>query len=201
MPTLTAAREADRAMGTRSSFPLWCIPQAHNLGFYDAERQSDLTRVKEKWRDPTEAEMLAQALVMAIHGAKGFIYYSYYDLITVYQKRYPQALAESERRWQELCRAVGALRAIEPYLMSEKDGPALEVKVEQGQVEARAFADEKGQVCVLLVGIGPGPAAALVRLPNGAALQSRRGATQPTADGWYRFTGTDICCDILEAPR
>ena len=200
MPTLTAAREADRAMGTRSSFPLWCIPKAHNLGMYDAERNSDLARVKEKWRDPTEAEMLAQALVMAIHGAKGFIYYSLFDLTTVYQKRYPQALAESERRWQELCRAVGALRAIEPYLMSAKDGPALEVKVEKGQVEARAFADEKGRVCVLLVGIGPGPAAALVRVPNGAALQSRRGTTQPAADGWYRFAGIDVCCDILEAP-
>jgi hypothetical protein len=48
------------------------------------------------------------------------------------------------------------------------------------------------------VGIGPGPAAATLRVPTAEPLRSRFGATQPAADGGYRFTGTDICCDILE---
>lgn len=198
MPTLTAVREADRAMDTNSGFPLWCIPQAHNLGLYDPERNADLAKVKEKWRDPTETEMLAQALVMAIHGAKGFVYYSYYDLITRYQKRYPQALEQSERRWQELCRVAAALRSLEPYLMSAAGAPRVEVQAEQGQVVARAFEDERGRTCVLVVGVGPGPAAATLRISAPHALTSRRGNTQALRPTEYRFTGENVCCDMLE---
>lgn len=57
---------------------------------YDAERNSDLARVQEKWRDPTEAEMLAQALVMAIHGAKGFIYHHRHAHLSAGDRRCPR---------------------------------------------------------------------------------------------------------------
>ena len=76
--------------------------------------------------------------------------------------------------------------------------PAVELTVEQGQVEARAFRDDQGRDCVLVVGLGPGPASATIPAATPQPLTSRLGATQRTGDGGYHFTGTDICCDILE---
>lgn len=53
--------------------PTWNVPQAHNLNIYaPADKAAD-------YRDPTGKEMLALALVQAIHGGKGFIFYSYFD--------------------------------------------------------------------------------------------------------------------------
>lgn len=82
--------------------------------------------------------------------------------------------------------------------MSATDGPAVKATVEQGRVEARAFRDGRGKLCVLVVGIGPGPAAATIQLPTAQKLKSTRGGTEALGPTQYRFTRTDICSDIRE---
>jgi len=59
-----------------------------------------------------------------------------------------------------------------------KGGEEAWVQAEKGKVVARAFEDERGQTCVLVVGVGPGPAAATLRVNTPRALTSRRENTQ-----------------------
>ena len=66
--------------GKRSGLPIWGIPQIFNwTTFKDKEtflRSRSLTR----------GEIMAPTLLYAISGAKGFLFYSYWDLMD-YQKK------------------------------------------------------------------------------------------------------------------
>ena len=188
----------DRLMGLAEAtgIPTWNVPQAHNLNIYSpAEKAAD-------YRDPTGEEMLSLALVQAIHGGKGFVFYSYFDF-----SRGPagtEAEPElAEKRWRDACMAAGELKKLEPFLMAEADGPAVEIVESEGKFRARCFTDGNGNYRLLLAGVGPGRTAGTLRvkLPEGLTFRSRTGNTEQRAPGEFRFTGNDIASDIVELNR
>lgn len=188
----------DRLMGLAEAtgVPTWNVPQAHNLNIYaPADKAAD-------YRDPTGKEMLALALVQAIHGGKGFIFYSYFD--------FPRGPAGSEaspelaeKRWRNACMAAGELKKLEPFLMAEQDGPVAETVKSEGRFRVRCFTDGAGNYRLLLAGVGPGRTSGTVRvkLPENLTFRSRFGNTEQAAPGEFRFEGNDIACDIVELDR
>ena len=132
------------------------------------------------------------SLLMAIQGARGFVFYSYFDLLK------PAVLPDFDRRWKELCNVGTLLRELQPFLYSDETAPAVTVKTIQGTVNAAAYKTADGTVRVLVTGTGPGASEAEITVAGSANLKARYGKTESLGNGTYRFKGTDICSDVLE---
>ena len=194
----TASIAAQSAIGTKLSqgMPLWAVPQAHNLGTYGPDvKNGNVSReaLEQTGRiAPSEEDMRAMSLRMAIGGARGFIFYSYFDLV------WPSVMPEFNQRWSELCRVAALLRELQPFLYSEEKAPELNVKHTTGTVNSAAYKSADGKVRVLITGNGPGASEAEITVADCDNLRSRYGKTEPLGGGTYRFKGTDICSDVLE---
>ena len=184
--------------GDGGGLPLWVVPQAHNVGLYEGVngRRMDQAQDREallgKYRAPTEEEMRSMSLLMAIQGARGFVFYAYFDLIK------PAVLPDYEQRWKELCNVGALLRELQPFLYSDETAPAVSIKTIQGAVNAAAYKTPNGKVMVLVTGTGPGASEAEITVADTPNLKARYGKTEPLGGGTYRFKGTDICSDVLE---
>ena len=184
--------------GDGGGLPLWAVPQAHLTALYTEEngrrldRAEDREKLLAKYRAPSEEEMRSMSLLMAIQGARGFVFYSYYDLLK------PAVLPDFDRRWKELCNVGTLLRELQPFLYSDETAPAVTVKTIQGTVNAAAYKTADGTVRVLVTGTGPGASEAEITVASSANLKARYGKTESLGGGTYRFKGTDICSDVLE---
>jgi hypothetical protein len=194
----TSTLAAQSAIGTKlaQGMPLWVVPQAHNLGIYGPDRKNgnvSLEALGQTGRiSPSEEDMRAMSLRMAIGGARGFIFYSYFDLV------WPNVMPEFDQRWAELCRVAALLRELQPFLYSQEKAPELIVKTTTGKVNAAAYKMADGKVRVLITGTGPGASDAEFTVVGCDNLRSRYGKTESLGGGKYRFKGTDICSDVLE---
>ena len=193
-----ATRGAQSAIGTKQEqgMPLWVVPQAHNLGTYGPDvKNGNVSReaLEQSGRiSPSEEDMRAMSLRMAIGGARGFIFYSYFDLV------WPNVMPEFKQRWAELCRVAELLRELQPFLYSEEKAPEITVKTTTGKVNAAAYKTADGKVKVLITGVGPGASEAEITVAGVEGLTSRFGKCESLGVGKYRFKGTDICSDVLE---
>lgn len=178
----------------RTRMPLLGVPQIFNSGTYDpAVRKGDTGKFFREYRYPTETQMKAMALREVIGGAKGLIFYSYFDL-----SGGPEGRKQFERRWPEVCRMGQLLRRLEPYILSVKTAPELRQTVREGSVAARAFRAEDGRICVMITSSGPGKAEAVLTLPPHLnRLTSVSGRTRNLGGGKYCFQGQDIDYDVL----
>ena len=165
---------------------LWVVPQAHNVGIY----RKDDSLFHTDYRYPTRQEMLSIALLEAIYGARGFVFYSYFDLLAGPDED------QYRIRWPELKAVAAELKALEPFLLSKWPIRTPAIGTESGEINAGTFQSDDGRTAVLISAIGPGPAEATLEVGI-AGLQSRCGNTTEIAPGVYRFAGEDICGDIL----
>lgn len=194
----SATRGSQSAIGTKlaQGMPLWVVPQAHNLGTYGADRKNgNVSRealLQTGHISPSEEDMRAMSLRMAIGGARGFIFYSYFDLV------FPNVMPEFDRRWAELGRVAALLRELQPFLYSEEKAPEITLKTTTGTVNAAAYKTADGKVKVLITGNGPGASEADITVADCDNLRSRYGKTESLGGGKYRFKGADICSDVLE---
>jgi PKD repeat protein len=79
LPITEVARVAVAAaqVGAETSKPFWLVPQIFDWSNYPGDPVNrDLTG-----RSPTQAEMRAMTYIATNHGAKGLIYYSFFDLL------------------------------------------------------------------------------------------------------------------------
>ena len=194
--SMTVVEIATRAQSEIGTKPLWAVPQAHNLGTYGPDRKNgNVSReaLEQTGRiAPSEEDMRAMSLRMAIGGARGFIFYSYFDLV------WPNVMPEFDQRWAELCRVAALLRELQPFLYSQEKAPELTLKTTSGTVSAAAYKTADGKVRVLITGNGPGASEAEITVADCDNLRSRYGKTELLGGGKYRFKGTDICSDVLE---
>lgn len=194
----TAILAAQGAIGTNPAqgIPLWVVPQAHNFGTYGPDRKNGNVSRDALGQtghvSPSEDDMRAMSLRMAIGGARGFIFYSYFDLV------WPNVMPEFDQRWADLCRVASLLRELQPFLYSDEKAPGLTVKRTTGMVNAAAYKTADGKVRVLITGNGPGASEAEIAVAGCDNLRSRYGKTESLGGGTYRFKGTDICSDVLE---
>jgi hypothetical protein len=75
------------------------------------------------------------------------------------------------------------------------------VEIEKGEVIAREFRDAAGNVRLLIAGVGPGESQAVITTTAPMPLTSGNGKTVALGDNKYRFTGKDICSDILSGAK
>jgi hypothetical protein len=192
-----------------TGLPAWMAPQAINNGIFEAKDAEDFKR----FLDPTEDQMLSMSLYMAARGAKGFIFYAGNLLAATDEFFYspnrnrirnapaPQTEADFARRWAELSRVAAVLRGLEPFLLADKPAPEVQVEIEKGEVIAREFRDAAGNVRLLIAGVGPGESQAVITTTAPMPLTSGNGKTVALGDNKYRFTGKDICSDILSGAK
>jgi hypothetical protein len=184
--------------GDGGGLPLWAVPQAHLTALYTEENGRRLDRAEDRekllanWRAPSEEEMRSMSLLMAIQGARGFVFYAYFDLLK------PAVLPDFDRRWAELCNVGTLLRELQPFFYSDEKAPTVSIKTIQGTVHAAAYKTADGKVKVLVTGNGPGASEAEITVAGSAKLKARYGKTESLGNGTYRFKGTDICSDVLE---
>lgn len=171
---------------------VWAVPQFCNLGNYNPQAKTDRAYRLKNNADPTEDEMRAMCLLMAIRGTKGFIGYSYFDLFV------KCAEPDAAKRWPEVCRVGETLKELAPFILSDKTGPALKVESKKGEVCAKAFSNDTEKVKVVIAGIGPGVSEAEIIPQTALNLKSKSGLTKRLDDGRYIFRGEGICSDILE---
>ncbi len=164
---------------------LWSVPQIFRWGSYNFDGGAGAATT----RCPTEKEMRAIALLEAITGARGFIFYSYFDL-HVDAATHPFA-----ERWVEVCRVAELLRGLEGFLLSERVAPELELTVRSGTVRAAAFAAEDGRKAVLIACAAGGEAA--LRIEGGASLRSLYGNSRLQPDGSWLFQSNEADSDVL----
>ncbi len=183
-----------------SGLPAWVVPQIFNQGVYFARGN---TKKFHEYADPTEKQMRGMTLYMALRGAKGFVYYSFFDLKRPLSAFKPpvQTQADFDRRWTEVCRVGAMLKELEPFLLSNKPAQKVEIKVEKGMVEAKAFFDDQGNVRIIIAGVGPGKASAVITSTVPMQLKSIYGNCVSLGNNRYRFTGNDICSDILSGKK
>jgi hypothetical protein len=71
----------------------------------------------------------------------------------------------------------------------------VDLQVQEGAVEARAFRDDAGRLCVLVAAIGPGPCRATFKAP--AKMKPMFGRIESVGEGVYCFKGQDVAADVL----
>lgn len=167
---------------------IYGVPQIHNQGLYEADKD-DYAAITQKYRYPSQEEILAMSLMEAIYGARGFIFYSYHDL-----RRGPDT-EQFNRRWPQICAAVKKIKDLEKFLLSDNPAEEVSFQTDKGKVAAKKFIANDKTICVMIAAVGPGESeAAISNLPTN--LISKCGKTK-YQNGKYMFSSKDISCDIL----
>ena len=166
---------------------VWAIPQIFPWHNYSSVREYCL---------PTEKQMRSMNILMAIRGAKAFIFYSYMDLLNpglLKRKDY-----DFDRHWQAVCNTARMLRDLSSYLLSDASVPQPVVNNQsKSPAVAAAFVNDDGKTAVLIAATGSGACQAEITVKGKANLKSRFGNTVNLGNGVYRFTGENMDSDIL----
>ena len=178
------------AAGEKTGATIWHVPQAFNWAIIDKNMSDEEFG---KTRFLTREEVRTAPLLGAVYGAKGFVFYAYYDIAAM-EKRAPQ---RGEEDWNNLKETVQLLRDLEPWIMSTEEAPAVTVELSvEGEVVARAFVND-GKLRVVIASLGE-KCKAVVTIPGHAGLKSRFGKTRDLGGGRYEFTADAIDSDVLE---
>lgn len=168
--------------------PVWCVPQLFNWGVYLAKNVAEY----EQYRDPTEVELRAMSLYMAIRGAKGFVFYQYRDLF-----RTKQAEATFDRRWGEVARTGRLMQEMSPYFTCDAPAPQVEVTIIAGDVVAKAYTDDRGRCVLLIAATGPGKTKAKIVCAGKSGGKSRFGFSA-VSNNEIIFECDNIGSDIID---
>ena len=180
--------------GIQTGKPIWFVGQVFNWGTVKALNKGK--KEYGKFRAPSAEEMRSMALLAAIKGAKGFIFYSFHDLRRA-ERFEPGSF---KRRWPQIAELAGLLKSLESFILSIKKAPRVTVEMlsgDKGQVQARAFVDKNGKVMIMVSGNGPGENKAEITIKSNVELKSKYGRCHRVGKGKYLFCGDNICSDIL----
>jgi len=184
--------------GQTTGLPIWVVPQIFNWSVYHV---NDDSKAFEESHFPTLEEMRAMSLYAAMLGAKGFVFYSNFDIVQRYDRLLP---GSGEREWAKVVEMVKAVRELEPFILSTKQAPALAVASEpKDAVEAGVLLDDDGHFRVIVIGTG-GKAKGIFELPENIAklntkpLQSKFGKTTHLGGNRYEFNADSVDSDVLE---
>ena len=133
---------------------MWIVPQGFSWGGY---RTGSATAFNQ-WRHPTAEEIRAMPLLAALHGAKGFVFYSYCPQGVQYSAEYEKI------RWDAIRNSVKDLKTLEKFIMSRQSIHMLE---KTGDYQCGMLTADDGKRAVILVGINES-SAGKVNLPQGS---------------------------------
>jgi hypothetical protein len=185
--------------GNSTGLPVWVVPQIFNWGIYKMRDKPEEFSVS---HFPTLEEMRAMTLYAAMLGAKGFIFYSNFDIC----QRYEQVLPKSgiaEREWAKVVEMIKPVKELEPFILSTKKPLEITVASEpKDAVEVGALLDDLGNYWIIVIGTS-GNAKGVFTLPENLTklknepLQSKFDKTKSLGNGKYEFVTEGIGSDIL----
>lgn len=172
----------------KTGIGVWLVPQTFNWGIYKAKTPEEYR----KYRFPTVEEMQSMFLAGAVDGAKGFLFYAYHDIFENGDTKEP---GSSVKNWTSVVKATKILKELEPYILSIESAPAVMIqkKINAGLRTWNA----NGKTAVAIAGFGPGKSCLEFTIQSEPDLKSKFGGTVNLGKGKYRFTGNDICSDVL----
>ena len=172
----------------KTGIGLWFVPQTFNWGIYKAKTPEEYR----KYRFPAEKEMRSMFLAGAVCGAKGFLFYAYHDIFENGDAKEP---GSARRNWKSVVSAAKILKELEPYILSIETPPAVTIQKKEN-AGLRAWNIHK-KTAIAIIGLGPGKSCLEFMVPSKTELKSKFGCTVNLGNGKYRFTGNDICSDVL----
>jgi hypothetical protein len=173
------ARKTRDATGGACAF--WQVPQVFDWANY--HKNEDPAR----HRPPTYDEMRVMTYLALVNGAKGLIYYSFYDL-----KRDRLGF---EARWKDVSRLGDEMRSLTPALLSA-DAPPAEASVSGGPAWA-AFRDGR-RVWVLAANTDRSAAALRLSVPAGVtSVRTTSGRALAVKDGAVLEELRPLACETF----
>lgn len=195
--TLEAMEAVDQG-----SQPFWAVPQVFNWAVYQARTTPE--RFGE-WIQPRPSQMRGIILLEALRGARGFVFYSFFDLKRAseeaerFQGMTPQSREDFLWHWQECKELATMLKGLSPWLLSRQGPTRQPLEVKAGEVQAASFQrDEDGMPALVIASIGPENVDAILRLPQGfPPMEALYGHARETAPGVWHLSGNDIWGEVL----
>jgi hypothetical protein len=132
-PLTTVSDEAEIAKSAVAFHkPVWVVPQAFGWYQYSSENKdrghTPSAAELEGGRAPTYEESRCMTYLALTHGAKGLIYYSYYDL---------RVLPQYPKMWSWLKSIAAEVKTLSPMLLSPDDRGAAICLPPNGKIDTR----------------------------------------------------------------
>lgn len=173
----------------------WIAPQCYNWN------NGPLGYKKGKWivsvenylkGEPSENNMLANALHMASRGITGFMFYSYFDMLKSPDPTLPA------KRWERMKSIAKTFKSLEPFITSGIKRVELPHRDVKGKSRVVALSDGKGNRRILIIGLDSDNVCEIDRAQlEGTSHKSRCGLTEIGPEKAV-FTGGGISGDVIE---
>lgn len=103
---------------THGARGVWMVPQAHNWGIYSSDEAG-----REGKRAPNEAELRAMTYMHLAEGAKGLVYYSFFDMKRDYVESF-------DSHWERFTRIAGEVADLAPIVLGAEPAVGVSVMIE-----------------------------------------------------------------------
>lgn len=186
---------ADKQLARLASLktPVWLVPQGFDWARHPQRQMYGATNEeKRKQRIPGADELTSLPLLGAIHGVKGFVFYSYHEVFFHGNNIQP---GFSDIFWPGVVKAVSVLKMLEPFIMSIENPEQLTLNVGKGMVRSRVFT-ANGKTAVVLVGLQDAANNASGLLPAGKKFTSLTGKSK-IENGKFTFAANGVNYDVL----
>lgn len=175
----------------KAGLPFFAIPQGFSWGHIKAKNPEEY----QNYIDPSENQMLANALLFALNGAGEFWFYDCpLNWIWLDRTKKLGDPEHNERMFQKLSNVAHAMKKLGPYLLGNTDMP--EVKIEnpgKAGLRAKLYRSDEGKHALVILGSQEG----VITLPDLDKLKSEFGRTVNLGGGKYKYTAPEFACDIL----
>lgn len=171
--------------------PIWWAPQCFNWATMKPGAVTNAVLYRKVGREPTHEENLSVALCTVADGAKGFFFYSYFDLLRCPVPEY------REQRWNSMCEIAKVLRRLEPFIMSGERIVELPHEDRKDEVLVKALSDGKGSHRVIVCGLRKQHETAFSLPREYGDLKPLLGNAKRENGRWV-FRGKDFSCDLFE---
>ena len=142
----------------------------------------------------TPEELRAITLLLAIQGAKGFLFdpSPLKNISQITELQYVNHI-------EILSTIAQSLQELAPFLLSDIPAREVTLTVKKGSAIAREFINPQGKKVILLIGgFLQGKTQATLSFPPNASVTSRFGTSKPKRNSVWTFEGKGLCADILE---
>lgn len=181
-----------KAMNDCAPAAIWWAPQAYNWAGMVRGAHDDADLYRRSGREPTENEMFAVALLNATDGAKGFFFYSHFDIFKCPVKEWIPL------RWERVCRVGRVMKEMEPFIMSGHPVAELAHTDAKDPVRVAAFTDGGGRWRVAVVGLGREHETRFALPARYGVLSGVYGLVKREENGTYVFKGREYTGDLLK---
>lgn len=143
---------------------------------------------------PSPGALRALPLLAVIHGAKGFMFYSYHEMFAKGLKIDPRL---PDELWPGVASAAGMLRELEPFILSPSVPVKPDMKISSGKFRASIMRASCGRVAIPIVAITNEKGSVRVVPPSGKKYYSKYQLSTEQPDGSWIFSPNAVDCDIL----